>query len=84
MPAVGQDLPVELSRALGTSLIILGGLLAATTMKWPLITRHQRTIHQIYQDARAGKMRSSPYARIVAPVSLLLIIIGMYLALTWH
>lgn len=69
---------------LSTLFMILGGLLAATTMKWPIITRDKRTISQIYQDAKAGKLRSSLYAKIVAPVSLLLIIIGTYLALTWR
>lgn len=69
---------------LSTLLITLGGLLAVTTRKWPIITWDKRTIRQIYQDAKAGKLRSSLYAKIVAPLSLLLIIIGTYLELTWR
>ena len=69
---------------LSTLLVILGGLLAATTMKRPIITRDKRTIGRIYRVAKAGKLHSSLYARIAAPVSLLLIIIGTYLALTWR
>lgn len=69
---------------LSTLLIVLGGLLAATTAKWSTIIKDKRTISQIYQDAKTGKPRSSLYAKIVAPVSLLLIIVGMYLALTWR
>jgi hypothetical protein len=69
---------------LSTLLMILGGLLAATTMKRPLFTGYKRTVRQIYQDAKAGKQRSSLYAKIVAPVSLMLIVIGTYLAFTWR
>lgn len=68
---------------LSTLLIILGGLLAATATKWPNILA-RRTISQIYQDAKARRLHSSLYAKIVAPVSLVLIIVGMYLALTWR
>jgi hypothetical protein len=69
---------------LSTVIIILGGLLLATTRKWPIITLDKRTIGQVYQDARAGKLRSSLYAKLVTPVSILLIIIGTYLELTWR
>jgi hypothetical protein len=44
----------------------------------------RRAISQIYQDAKAGKQRATLYAKIIAPISLTLILIGMYLALTWR
>lgn len=69
---------------LSTLLLILGGLLLATTRKWPIITWDKRKISEIYRDAKGGKQRSSLYTKIVAPVSLLLIIIGTYLELTWR
>ncbi|MGB6488423.1 MAG: hypothetical protein WBE91_16220 [Steroidobacteraceae bacterium] len=69
---------------LSALLTILGGLLAATTRKWPIFTGDKRMVGQIYRDAKAGKQRASLYAKVVAPVSLMLIIIGMYLALTWR
>lgn len=68
---------------LSALLMLLGVLLAATAGKWPIFRWDSRTIGQIYQDAKAGRQRSSLYARIVAPVALLSIVIGMYLALTW-
>lgn len=68
---------------LSTLLILLGGLLSATTLKWSQMW-DRRTISQIYQDAKAGKQRATLYARIIAPISLTLILIGMYLALTWR
>ena len=68
---------------LSSLLIVLSGLLAATTMKWALLWDH-RTIGQIYRDAKSGKSRSSTYARIVAPISIALMIAGIYLALTWR
>jgi hypothetical protein len=66
---------------LSTLLILLGGLLSATTLKWSQVW-DRRTISQIYQDAKAGKQRATLYARIIVPISLTLILIGMYLALT--
>jgi hypothetical protein len=64
-------------------LICLGGLLAATTLNWSTIW-DRRPLRQLYRDARIGKLRNSLYAKIVVPVSLALIIAGMYLALTWR
>jgi hypothetical protein len=68
---------------LSTLVIIFGGLLSATTIKWSKIW-DRRTISQVYQDIKAGKQRATVYERIVAPLSLTLIVIGMYLALTWR
>jgi hypothetical protein len=68
---------------LSTLLILLAGLLLATTLKWSQVWE-RRTIGQIYQDAKAGKQRATLYARIIAPISLVLIIVGIYLALTWR
>ena len=64
-------------------LIFLGGLLAATSLRWSQIW-DRRPMKQIYQDIKAGKQRSTLYQKIVAPVSLTLIIVGLYLALTWR
>ncbi|HEY1892361.1 MAG TPA: hypothetical protein VGG63_18340 [Steroidobacteraceae bacterium] len=70
---------------MSTLLTILGCLLLATTRKWPIFTWDKRTLSQIYQDARGGNLRSSSlYAKIVTPASILLIIIGIYLGLTWR
>jgi hypothetical protein len=68
---------------LSTLLIALGGLLSATTLRWSQINS-RRTLSEIYQDAKVGKLRTTLYAKIVAPVSLVLIIVGIYLALTWR
>jgi hypothetical protein len=68
---------------LSTLLIVLAGLLSLTTMRWSEL-RDRRTISQIYRDARAGKQRSSAYQRLVGWGSLLLLVVGVYLALTWR
>lgn len=68
---------------LSTLLIVLGGLLSATTLKWSQIW-NRRTLTEIYQDAKAGKRRSTVYAKIIGPISFILILVGMYLALTWR
>ncbi len=69
---------------LSTLLICLGGLLAATGMTWSKMSS-RRSIKQIYMDVKTGRMpRVGVYAMIIAPVSLVLIIAGMYLALTWR
>ena len=39
---------------------------------------------QIHEDIKVGKQRATPYQKIVAPVSLTLIIVGLYLAFTWR
>ena len=38
----------------------------------------------IYQHAKPGKLGATLYAKIVAPISFILIGAGMYLALTWR
>ena len=68
---------------LSTLLITLGGLLAATTMKWSQFW-DRRTLNQIYQDAKAGRLRSTSYQKIATPVAVALIVVGTYLALTWR
>jgi len=68
---------------LSTLLIVLGGLLSATTFRWSQIF-DRRTSSEIYQDAKAGKQRVTLYARIIAPISVIIILVGIYLALTWQ
>ena len=64
-----------------TLVIILGGLLSMTTVKWSQLW-DRRTLGQINQDIRAGKQRASRYAKVVAPVALILMIAGIYMALS--
>ncbi|MDB6008898.1 MAG: hypothetical protein JWL65_1148 [Gammaproteobacteria bacterium] len=68
---------------LSTLLICLGGLLSATglgrSQMWS-----RRSIKQVYLEVKAGRGRVGLYAMIVAPVSLALIIAGLYLAFTWR
>jgi hypothetical protein len=64
-------------------LICLGGLLAATTIRWTQFP-DRRSLKQVHQDIKSGKQRSTLYAKIVAPVSAALIVVGLYLALTWR
>jgi hypothetical protein len=53
---------------LSTLLIVLGGHLAATTVKWSKVSgRH--TVPVVYQHAKAGKLGVTMYAKLVAPVS---------------
>ncbi len=66
-----------------TLLISLGGILSATTLKWPW-NWDRRTIAEIYRDSKAGKLQMSLYAKLISPISFALIIFGMYLALTWR
>jgi hypothetical protein len=66
---------------LSSLLVILGGLLAATTVKWSQIL-DWRTLNQIYQDAKAGRLHSTWYQKIATPVAAALILVGLYLALT--
>jgi hypothetical protein len=68
---------------LSTLLILVGGLLSATTLKWPQIW-DRRTLSEIYRDAKAGKLRTTLYAKIVGRVSLIIIFVGIYLAFTWR
>ena len=64
-----------------TLVIVLGGLLAMTTLKWSWL-RDRRTLGQVHHDIRSGKQRASLYGKIVAPVALFVMITGMYMALT--
>ena len=68
---------------LSTLLVTLGALLAATTFKWSE-TWDRRTLKQVYQDAKARRLRSTLYQRIATPVAAALIVVGIYLALTWR
>ena len=68
---------------LSTLLMLLGGVLSATTFKWSRIW-DRRTMSEIYQDIKAGKQRATLYERIVAPISVTLIAIGIYLSFTWR
>ena len=65
------------------SLICLGGLLSATGLGWSQMWS-RRSIKQVYLEVKAGRGRVGLYAMIVAPVSLALIIAGLYLAFTWR
>jgi hypothetical protein len=66
---------------LSTLIIIAAGLLSATTFKWSK-QRMRRTMSDIYREAKAGRLRTSPYENMVGLASLILIIVGMYLAFT--
>lgn len=68
---------------LSTLLICLGGLLSATGLSWSGMWS-RRSINQVYLEVKTGKGRVGLYAMIVAPVSLILIIVGIYLAITWR
>ena len=68
---------------LSTLLICLGGLLSATGLGWSQMWS-RRSIKQVYLEVKAGRGRVGLYAMIVAPVSLALIIAGLYLAFTWR
>ena len=64
-------------------LICLGSLLAATALGWtPVWDRN--TIKLLYQQVKAGRVPVGVYATIMAPVSLTLVLVGVYLALTWR
>jgi hypothetical protein len=58
-----------------------GGLLAATAIKWSDL-RTRRTLGDIYREAKAGRLRMSPYRAIAGPASLVLIVVGTYLAIS--
>ena len=64
-------------------LISIGSLLAATALGWtPVWDRN--TIKLLYQQVKAGRVPVGVYATIMAPVSLALVLAGVYLALTWR
>jgi hypothetical protein len=64
-----------------TMITTAGGLLAATAINWSDL-RTRRTLGDIYREAKAGRLRMSPYKAIAGPVSLLLIVLGTYLAIS--
>jgi cell division protein FtsX len=64
-------------------LICLGGLLAATAVSWTHVW-DRGTIKHLHQQLKSGKLPVGWYATIVSPLSLMLVIVGMYLALTWR
>jgi hypothetical protein len=64
-----------------TLIISAAGLLAATTIKWSEL-RTRRTLGDIYREAKAGRLRMSPYRAIAGPVSLVLMVVGVYLAIS--
>ena len=66
---------------LSTALNLVSLLLLLTTGNLFSFKNRKRTMGQIYQDAKAGKLRSSLYAKIIAPVAILLGILGSYLAM---
>ncbi len=63
-----------------TLVIVAAGLLAATTFKWSEL-KAGRTLGNIFSDAKKGRLRISPYRNIAGLVSLVLIVVGVYLAL---
>jgi cell division protein FtsX len=64
-------------------LICLGGLLAATALSWTQVWERS-SIKQLHQLLKSGSLSVSLYAKIVGPLSLTLVMVGMYLALTWR
>jgi len=69
---------------LSALLICLGALLAATALAWSKMSS-RRSAKQVYMDVKSGReLRVGVYAMIVAPVSLALIVAGLYLAFTWR
>ncbi len=67
---------------LSTALNLISLLLLLSTGNVVFSWKDKRTLGQIYQDAKTGKLRSSRYAKIITPVAILLGIIGTYLAMT--
>jgi hypothetical protein len=66
-----------------TLIIIAGGLLSATAIDWSeLQSQGQRRISDIYRDAKAGRIRSSLYRKLATLASLVLIVVGFYLAIS--
>lgn len=64
-------------------LICVGGLISATMIR-PSEWKDRRSFSQIYQDAKAGRLRTSLYRKVATIASVGLIVVGMYLALTWR
>jgi hypothetical protein len=68
---------------LSTLLICLGGFLSATALRWSQMWS-RRSIKQVYLEVKSGKARVGLYAMLVVPISLALIMAGLYLAFTWR
>ena len=64
-----------------TLLMMAGGALSATAIKWSQL-RGRRTLKDIHRDVKEGRLRISPYQHIVGVLSLMLILVGLYLALS--
>lgn len=67
-----------------SSLIILAAvLLSATGTKWSEVwTRRNLTMGGLYREAKAGRLPSSPYKRFANFGALILLIVGIYIALS--
>jgi hypothetical protein len=44
----------------------------------------RKSIRRLHQQLKSGKLPVGLYATVMAPLSLALVITGMYLALTWR
>ena len=64
-----------------TLLICLGTLISITATRWSQVP-YRKSISQIYHDAKAGKIQSTPYQKVAVRVSTALLVVGVYLALT--
>ena len=62
-------------------LILAAGLMAATTVRWAEL-RGRRTLGDIYREARTGRLRISAYRKVVTVASLILMLLGLYLAVS--
>ena len=74
---------IEADMKLSFLLMCLAGLLGATTMNWSQLW-DRRSLTQLHHDVRVGMLRVGLYTMIVAPVSVALLVAGLYLALTWR
>jgi hypothetical protein len=74
--------PRAVRMQLSTLVIILGSVLTLTITRWSVIW-DRRTLTQVAEDIRSGKEpRSSTYAKIVTPTAFVLMVAGIYLAVT--
>ncbi len=62
-------------------LIIAATLLTSTTFRWSEL-RPQRTLSELYREAKAGRLHTSAYRKIASLASWILIIVALYLALS--
>ena len=67
---------------MGISLVLigLGALLAASALGWTRVW-DRNSISELHDRLKTGRLRVGLYATIVAPISLALVIAGVYLAL---